>query len=281
MNIVLKEVREFIKTLVEFKKATEKDKIMRVLVSFIFILCLSSTAFSQEPDIHVSNDIFLNIYYNRGQVIVVDEKLKVVDKVAQGIIEKKIPSKYTFRVEVGTCEYEKANDRYISYKRLEHLFNYLEKKYNIERGKFQFDFSDSEFCYIEQEDNISFINFALQSCKVSSESEINIFGDVLENIFYKKNNVIPSTKGKKLLYRIGTAIKENKNSNKYRICIQISTCEKEKESNSFIAYERIEFLLNYLEKEFEIERERIQFEFINNNQGSKSSFIRFVLLSCE
>lgn len=254
---------------------------MRVLVNLIFVLCSSLIAFSQEPDIHVSNDVFLNIYYDRGQIIPTDEKIKVVDKVAQGIIDKKIPNKYTFRVEVGTCEYEKVNDRYISYKRLEHIFNYLEKKYDIERGEFQFDFSDSEFCYIEQEDNISFINFALQSCKVSSKSEINIFGDVFDNIFYKKNNIIPTTKGKKLLYMIGTAIKDHKISNKYRVCIQVSTCDNEKKKNSFIAYERIESLLSYLEKEFEIKRERIQFEFINDKQESKSSFIRFVSLSCE
>jgi len=258
----------------------EKNRTMKLAIKLILVLCLSVKAFSQEPDIHVSTDVFLNIYYNKGQIVPPAKGTKVLNHVAEGIITNKIPDKYNFRIEVGTCEYEKKNDVFVSYKRLEYLFNYFEQQYNVDRGKFQFDFSDSESCYVEQEDNISFVNFALQNCQSFKKSDLEILDNLFENIFYARNSIIPKAKGKKLIQNIGTAIKNNKILDKYSIAVQVCISNKEKEYNPFIAYERIEYLLNYLAKEFEIKKEKIKFEFISNKEENGASFIRFVLLNC-
>lgn len=259
----------------------EKNRTMKLAIKLILILCLSVEAFSQEPDINISTDVFLNIYYNKGQIVPTADGTKVLNHVAEGIVSAKIPDNHNFRIEVGTCEFEKKNDEFVSYKRLEYLFNYFEQKYNVHRGRFQFDFSDSEFCSVEQQDNISFVNFALQNCKISSNSNIEIVDNLFENVFYARNSIIPKDKGKKLLQNIGRAIKNNKILEKYSIVVQVSICDKEIKHNPFIAYERIEYLLDFLENEFEIKKEKVKFEFTTYKKENKASFIKFVLFDCK
>lgn len=246
----------------------------------MFVICISTIGFAQESPIHISNDTFHNLYYDKGQVVPNHDRMKVVDYISEKIANKDIPTDYSFRIEVGTCENEKKDDTFISYKRLEYLFDYIEIKYNLKREKFQFNFSDSEFCYVDQKDNVSFVNFALQNCQIVLKNDSDINDDISEEIFYAKNSIIPTTKGNKLLSRIGSKITDSNISNKYGLRVQIAICDKEKKNNLLLSYERIEYLLNYLEKEYNIKREKVQFEFINNDQKNKTSFMRFVPIFC-
>ena len=95
-------------------------------IKFIFVIFISTIGFAQEQTIHISNDTFHNLYYDKGQIIPNHDRMKVVDYISGKIVNKDIPEDYSFRIEVGTCENEKKNDTFISYKRLEYLFNYLD-----------------------------------------------------------------------------------------------------------------------------------------------------------
>lgn len=249
-------------------------------IKFIFVIFISAIGFAQEQTIHISNDTFHNLYYDKGQIIPNHDRMKVVDYISEKIVNKDIPEDYSFRIEVGTCENEKKNDTFISYKRLEYLFNYLDIKYNLKKEKFQFHFSDSEFCDVYQKDNVSFVNFALQNCTVVLKGDSDIHNNISKKIFYSKNNIIPTGKGKKLLSLIGSKITDSNILDKYGLRVQIAICDKESKNNPLLSYERIEYLLNYLEEEYKIKREKVQFEFINNDKKNKTSFLRFVLIYC-
>lgn len=260
---------------------------MKSAITFIFGLCMSIIGFAQEQEIHISDDIgvFLYMYYGKGQTAPANDGIKIADYVAEGI-NNKIPEKYRFCLDLEICIYEKENNCFIGYERIEYLLNYFERKYEIDRERFLFIFYDSNFCYIEREDNISSIRFVLKNCKVSQEPNIEVSEDIFETVFYDSNQILPTDKGKRTIDTIATAIKNNKISKEYNFLWQIALCNKEKENNPFIGYERIEHLLHYLEKEYEIERDKFQFEFLgselsDSEQENQKSFIKFTILSCE
>jgi len=248
---------------------------MKLLVKFILILSFS-IGYSQVPNNNISNDFFLNFYYDRGEIILKDERLKTLDYVAENILNNKLFEEYSFRIETGTCENEKKGDSFIDFKRIEYLFDYFKNKYNLERNNFQFDISDSEFCYDDQNKNISYVNFAIQNCRVFSKYQNKID----KKISFKKNNVIPTSVGRKSLHEIAKVIKEDNIMDKYDLRIEIVISNKEKKDNPLLSYERINYLLNYFEIECDIKRNRIQFQFINNKQQNKVSFFRVILLDC-
>lgn len=174
---------------------------MKSAITFIFGLCMSIIGFAQEQEIHISDDIgvFLYMYYGKGQTAPANDGIKVADYVAEGISNNKIPEKYRFCLDVGTCIYEKGEDNLISYKRMEYLLNYLERNYEIDKERFIFKFADLDLCHIEQENNISNIWFVLQNCKISQEPNIEVSEDIFETVFYDSNQILPTDKEKEPL----------------------------------------------------------------------------------
>lgn len=229
---------------------------MKLVIKFILLLSFS-IGYSQVPNNNISSDFFLNFYYDRGEIILKDERLKTLDYVAENILNNKLFEEYRFRIETGTCENEKKEDNFIDFKRIEYLFDYFKNKYNLERDNFQFDISDSEFCYDDQNKNISYVNFAIQNCRVFSKYQNKID----KKISFKKNNIIPTNEGRNSLNKISKVIKEDNINDKHHLLIEIAVSNKEKKDNPLLSYERINYLLNYFELECNIERNRIEFNF--------------------
>ena len=118
----------------------------RFLLTFLLLLIMQKTAFSQNKDIEICVDKFLRINYGANQIIPDQKYFEILDYISNLINEQKIPNDYHICWQVEYLKCEKENDSLIEYKRLDYLLNYIETKHNIKRYRFKSEFYETEFC---------------------------------------------------------------------------------------------------------------------------------------
>src|SRR5690606_4371928 len=95
----------------------------------------------------------------------------------------------------------------------------------------------------------------------AQEPKQEILVDRFLHILYVKNQISLKDEGIEMANLIGEKIKENKIPKNFQPVIQVVTCVFEKESDSLIGYKRVDFLLNYLKQNYNIDSETFLIEF--------------------
>lgn len=233
------------------------------LIKFFFVLCIPVAGNSQETDVVIVHDTFLYMNYNKNEVTPEETDRKVLDYIGAKLENKKLPDTLNFCLDVSNCIYEKQNDDLIGYKRIEYLLTYLQKNYHTGRENFQLKFSNSSLCESIQENTVSTIWFSLQKCN-SDKSITNDSSDrIFDTIFYEPDEIVPNSDGQKIIYDLAKSIKNDEVLKNSRFLFEIITCKTEIEN--LLVYKRIDYILDFFSKKYDIDSERFQFIFDDSN----------------
>lgn len=126
------------------------------------------------------------------------------------------------------------------------------------------------------------MNFSLQHNRVSNIISSDVEGIHFQKIYFEKNQIIPSKGSCEFLQNIRKIIQESIELYKYQIIrVQIIVSAEEK-NNTFLTYERIQYLYDFFEQEMSRDQieSNIQFEIIEN-ANVKKSYMQFRLLENE
>src|SRR5690554_6423080 len=87
----------------------------------------------------------------------------------------------------------------------------------------------------------------------AQEPKHEILVDRFIRIHYHKDEINMGDEGMLIANLIGDKVKENTILKNFRHVLLIVTCVFEKESNSHLGYKRVDFLLNYLNQNYNID----------------------------
>jgi len=97
----------------------------------------------------------------------------------------------------------------------------------------------------------------------AQEPKQEVLVDRFIRIHYHKDEINLGDEGMLIANLIGDKIKENTIPKNFRPVLLVVTCVFEKESDSLIGYKRVDFLLNYLKQNYNIDSETFLIEFDN------------------
>lgn len=97
----------------------------------------------------------------------------------------------------------------------------------------------------------------------AQEPKHKVLVDNFIRIHYYKDEINLGEEGMIIANLIGKKIKENKIPKNFRPILLVVTCVFEKEHDSLIGYKRVDFLLNYLKQNYNIDSETFLIEFDN------------------
>jgi len=116
------------------------------------------------------------------------------------------------------------------------------------------------------------------------------YNNLIPDIIFQQNSFELTEEGKQALDNIGKSltseeviIMKDRNcikvmKDKYYLLIIAATSLSERKINANIVYERVEFMLKYLETNFNIERNLFLFQFTNSEVENENSYMRLEVI---